>query len=241
MENNAKPERGHRHAWPVRVLLLLLCLTLLTGMFMLEREEAALAAAYKVGSSGTAVREIQQRLKNWGYLDGTVDGVFGTATKNAVIAFQKKNGITADGIVGNQTLELLGLTQYMSTNAGSNTGGGDSDQVTLLARAIHAEAEGEPYIGKVAVGAVLLNRVEHKDFPNTLSEVIYQSLALESVSNGRFNSYAGEESIRAAKDAINGWDPTYGCLYFWNPATATSKWIWTREIVVQYGNHVFGI
>ena len=122
-----------------------------------------------------------------------------------------------------------------STNVSNN------DDVSLLARAIFAESESEPYIGKVAVGAVLLNRVESSSFPNTLSGVIYQSSALESVSNGRFNASShNEECIRAAKDALNGWDPTYGCLYFWNPATATSSWIWSREIVVQYGNHVFG-
>lgn len=127
--------------------------------------------------------------------------------------------------------------------AAASSGGGVSwnDQVNLLARAIHAEAEGEPYVGKVAVGAVLLNRVKHSEFPNTLSGVIYQNRALESVSNGRMNSAAGKESRKAAQDALNGWDPTYGALYFWNPSKKVSKWIWTRKIVVQYGNHVFGV
>lgn len=113
------------------------------------------------------------------------------------------------------------------------------EQTMLLARAIHAEAEGEPYTGKVAVGAVLLNRVNHSEFPNTLSGVIYQSSALESVSNGRMTTEAGQESIKAAQDALNGWDPTYGALYFWNPYKPVNKWMWTRTITVQYGNHVF--
>lgn len=113
------------------------------------------------------------------------------------------------------------------------------EKVTLLSRAIHAEAEGEPYIGKVAVGAVLLNRVNHSEFPNTLSGVIYQGGALESVSNGRMTTAAGQESIKAAQDALNGWDPTYGSLYFWNPNKAVNKWMWTRTITVQYGDHIF--
>ena len=113
------------------------------------------------------------------------------------------------------------------------------EKVTLLSRAIHAEAEGEPYIGKVAVGAVLLNRVNHSEFPNTLSGVIYQGGALESVSNGRMTTESGQESVKAAQDALNGWDPTYGALYFWNPNKPVNKWMWTREITVQYGDHVF--
>ena len=114
-----------------------------------------------------------------------------------------------------------------------------NEQVSLISRAIHAEAEGEPYIGKVGVGAVLLNRVKHSDFPNTLSGVVYQTNALESVSNGRMNSTAGQESVKAAQDALNGWDPTYGALFFWNPYKPVNKWMWTREITVQYGAHVF--
>ena len=114
-----------------------------------------------------------------------------------------------------------------------------NEKVTLLARAIHAEAEAEPYIGKVAVGAVLLNRVNNSQFPNTLSGVIYQGSALESVSNGRMDSSAGQESRKAATAALNGWDPTYGSLFFWNPYKKVNKWVWTRQIVVQYGKHVF--
>ena len=193
------------------------------------------AAVLKQGSRGQAVIDVQTKLKNWGYYSGSVDGIYGTQTKNAVISFQKKNGLTADGIVGNATYKALGLTKYVTTSTSSSS----SDEI-LLARAIHAEAEGESYIGKVAVGAVLLNRVKSSSFPNTLSGVIYQSYALESVSNGRFDTSAGAESLKAAKDAINGWDPTYGCLYFWNPyKTSANSWVWSRQIIVQYGNHVF--
>ena len=203
---------------------------------MLELEPPSMEAVVRTGSSGQVVRDVQQKLKTWGYYNGAVDGIFGTQTRAAVIDFQRKNGLAADGVVGNETFKALGLTQHV-TNSGAAAVSGD---LLLLARAIHAEAEGEPYVGKVAVGAVLLNRVKNRDFPNSLSGVVYQGLALESVSNGRFNTNAGQESIRAARDAMNGWDPTYGCLYFWNPAKAVNPWIWTRTIVVRYGNHVFG-
>lgn len=208
---------------------------------LLSTVEVADALVLKEGTQGQAVKDVQQKLKQWGYYKGSADGIFGPSTKNAVIYFQQKNGLTADGIVGDKTLKALGLVNYMGSSSSGGTDTSTSDDVTLLARAIWAEAEGEPYIGKVAVGAVLLNRIKHSDFPNSLSGVVYQSLALESVSNGRMNERVNDESVKAAKDAINGWDPTYGCLYFWNPTTATSPWIWTRKIVVQYGEHVFGI
>ncbi len=187
------------------------------------------------GSSGQQVKEVQQKLKNWGYYTGSIDGVFGSQTKAAVIKFQKNNGLTADGVVGKQTLVALGLAS--SSGSYNET----SDDVALLAKVIYAESEAEPYIGKVAVGAVMLNRVGSSSFPNTLSGVIYQSYALESVSNGRYGSGYNDECLKAAREAVNGWDPSYGCLYFWNPATATSTWIWSRKIVVTYGKHVFGI
>ncbi|HHT63399.1 MAG: spore cortex-lytic enzyme [Bacillota bacterium] len=196
------------------------------------------------GSSGTHVIEVQKRLSNWGYYKGPIDGFLGAATFNAIKDFQRKNGLTPDGIVGAQTYNALGLGT--GTAPATQTGYKPSqvsvsDDIMLLARAIHAEAEAEPYIGKVAVGAVLLNRVEHPDFPNSLSGVVYQGRALESVANGRVNTQPNDDSIRAARDALNGWDPTYGSLFFWNPSKPVSPWIWTRKIVVEYGNHVFGI
>ncbi|MGI5892474.1 MAG: spore cortex-lytic enzyme [Bacillota bacterium] len=224
-------------------ILLLISMFTLGGLLIWQDTQTAHALTLKSGSQGQAVRDVQQKLKNWGYYSGSVDGVFGQATRQAVIKFQKKNGLTADGVVGNNTLKALGLNKYVGTGGAGSSGSSNynSDNVTLLARAIHAEAEGEPYIGKVAVGAVLLNRINSPDFPNTLSGVVYQSLALESVSNGRFNDQANQDSLRAAREALGGYDPTYGCLYFWNPETATSAWIWTRKIVVRYGKHVFGI
>ncbi len=213
-------------------------LTLFIGVLANQEAEAA-TSTLTWGSQGQAVKDVQQRLKNWGYYTGTVDGVYGRDTYSAILKFQKKNNLTADGVVGNKTYEALGLTKYMSTKSSGAVS--TSDDAYLLARAIWAESEAEPYIGKVAVGAVLLNRVDSSSFPNTLSGVIYQSYALESVSNSRINNAGPDsDSLRAAHDALNGWDPSYGCLYFWNPATATSPWIWSRTVVVRYGNHVFG-
>lgn len=236
--------------------LALIIFILSVAAFIAAENSEAVAASNTLywGSKGQAVKDVQQKLKNWGYYKGAVDGVIGAKTYSAIINFQKKNGLKADGIVGQATYKALGLNKYVnyssggssssSGSSGGNSGGSSvstSDETMLLAKAIFAEAEGEPYTGKVAVGAVLLNRVSSPDFPNSLSGVIYQSNALESVSNGRFSASANNaECIKAAKDALNGWDPTYGCLYFWNPATATSSWIWTRQIVVQYGKHVFG-
>jgi N-acetylmuramoyl-L-alanine amidase len=216
---------------------------LLVTVLVVSGSGVVQAITLKQGQTGDEVRQLQQQLKNWGYyMSGKADGIYGSATADAVRKFQRDQGLTTDGMAGPVTLRALGLNSLAAatSSSSSNSGATTGSDLNLLARAIHAEAEGEPYIGKVAVGAVLLNRIKSSEFPNTLSGVIYQSLAIESVSNGRMNDYAGQESVHAAQDAINGWDPTYGCLYFWNPATATSKWIWTRQIVVTYGNHVFG-
>jgi len=194
------------------------------------------------GSQGGPVTECQTRLKNWGYYDGPVDGIYGPSTFQAVKNFQRKNGLPVDGIVGAQTWSALGLgtpTTAPSTGYQPTKGVSVSNDVMLLARAVFAEAEAEPYIGKVAVAAVLLNRVSNPNFPQSISGVVYQGRALESVSNGRVNNEPNQDSIRAAQDAFNGWDPTYGCLYFWNPAKPVSAWIWSRKIVVRYGQHVF--
>mgnify|MGYP002407518143 CR=1 FL=1 len=227
----------------LRFTFLLVAIPCLIAMMLIVSDNAEAASnTVAWGSKGQIVKDVQTRLKNWGYLEGSVDGVFGAKTYDAVIKFQKKNGIKADGTVGSKTFAALGLNKYVTaSSSGGSSSSSTSADVTLLAKAIFAEAESEPYIGQVAVGAVLLNRVASADFPNTLSGVCYQGLALESVSNGRFNSSSGTACINAAKDAINGWDPTYGCLYFWNPVTSTSTWIWSRKVVVQYGDHMFGI
>lgn len=178
------------------------------------------------------IKSVQQKLKNWGYYVGTVDGIYGTKTKSAVKAFQRKNGLTADGIVGKKTASAMGISL---TSASSQT----SSDKYLLAKAIHAEARGEPYTGQVAVGAVILNRVKNAKFPNTIAGVIYQRGAFTAVDDGQINLAPNDTSLRAAQDALNGWDPTYGCIYYFNPATATSSWIWSRKQVTTIGKHIF--
>ncbi|HHW67467.1 MAG: N-acetylmuramoyl-L-alanine amidase [Epulopiscium sp.] len=197
-------------------------------------------ASYTWGSEGDTVRQIQQKLKQWGYLKGNVDGKYGYQTWEAVKSFQAKNGLKADGIAGEQTLEKLGI-QVKKSN--QNQGGGTSatnKDIRLLAAAIHGEGRGEPYVGQVAIGAVILNRVRHSSFPNSIAGVIYQPGAFDAVSDGQINLEPDESSLKAARDALNGWDPTGGATYYWNPATAKSKWIWSIPITKRIGKHVFG-
>jgi len=188
------------------------------------------------GSRGQEVVNIQTKLKQWGYYKGNIDGIFGNLTYQAVREFQRKNGLKVDGIVGPETLAALGLP---TGQAAQTTSTSVSKDLNLLARIIHGEARGEPYVGKVAVGAVVLNRVKDSRFPNTIAGVIYQPGAFDAVTDGQINLPPDDTSIKAARDALNGWDPTYGCVYYWNPATATSRWIWSRPIVTQIGKHVF--
>ncbi|MBQ2712839.1 MAG: spore cortex-lytic enzyme [Clostridia bacterium] len=199
--------------------------------------KAADAAVLKQGSYGNDVKNVQTKLKSLGYYTYTVDGIFGSRTVKAVRAFQKAYGLAVDGIVGTKTAKALGIT----LSGGSSVGGYSSNDVYLLAKCIYAEARGEPYTGKVAVGAVVLNRVKNASFPNTIAGVIYQPLAFTAVADGQINLSPDNTCMKAAKDAINGWDPTYGCLYYYNPKTATSSWIWSREVVVTIGNHRFAI
>ena len=214
-------------------------------------EEVLQAAVLSKGSKGGEVKEVQTRLKRWGYYNGSVDGVFGEGTKQAVIAFQKKNGLTADGVVGKSTYKALGMnSSYQalvgSSNSSANSSsqgvnGFSSSEVYLLAKTIYAEGRGEPYTGQVAIGAVVLNRVRSRQFPNTISGVVYQKHAFTAVSDGQINLTPNETAMRAAKDAINGWDPTGGAIYYYNPAVATSAWIFDRQTVTVIGKHVFAI
>ena len=201
--------------------------------------QTAYAAVYQQGSRGTTVKTIQKKLKNWGYYTGSVDGIFGAKTKEAVRYFQRKNGLTVDGIVGNKTLSALGMSTS-SSSSGATSGYSDAD-IALLARLIYGEARGESYVGQVAVGAVVLNRIKSSSFPNTMSGVIYQSYAFTAVDDGQINLTPDATAKKAAQDAMNGWDPTYGALYYYNPATATSSWIFSRKTTVTIGNHVFAI
>ena len=199
---------------------------------------APVSALSKMGSTGSEVRAIQTRLKEWGYYSGSVDGIYGTGTKNAVISFQKKNGLTPDGIAGKKTLAAIGISSSSSSSSGSY-GGYSSSDYNLLARVISAEARGESYTGQVAVGAVILNRVRHPSFPNSVSGVIYQPGAFTCMTDGQFNKTVADSAYKAAKDALNGWDPSGGAIYYYNPKTAVSKWIRSRPIITTIGRHVF--
>ena len=203
-------------------------------IFVILLGSLSVSALSKMGSRGEEVKNIQTRLKKWGYYNGSIDGIYGTATKNAVIQFQKKNGLTADGIAGPKTLEKIGLP----SSGSSNSTGGNADYL-LLARIISAEARGEPYTGQVAVGAVVLNRVEHPSFPSTISGVVYQSGAFSCLYDGQFDKPVADSAYKAARDALNGWDPSGGAVYYFNPSTATSNWIWSRPHITTIGKHRF--
>ncbi|MBE7079463.1 MAG: spore cortex-lytic enzyme [Clostridiales bacterium] len=214
----------------------------------MEQEIALPTAVLKQGASGSEVREVQRRLKLWGYYNGSVDGVFGKGTRAAVIAFQKNNGLTADGVVGKATYKALGMNSSYQALVGNSTSsqsqgtnGFSSSDVYLLARTIYAEGRGEPYTGQVAIGAVVLNRVRSSSFPNTIAGVVYQKHAFTAVSDGQINLTPNETAMKAARDALNGWDPTGGALYYYNPAVATSAWIFDRQTVTVIGKHVFAI
>lgn len=196
------------------------------------------------GSQGERVRQVQQKLINWGYMGGWADGYFGQQTFDAVVKFQKRHGLKVDGVVGSETFAALGIYTGGSSQGGQSGGGSSitrEDEKVLLAKAITGEARGEPYIGQVAVGAVVLNRTRNPSFPNTIAGVIYQPGAFTAVSDGQINLSPTSTSLKAAEDALNGWDPTGGCIYYWNPATATSKWIWSRTILKVIGKHNFGV
>lgn len=203
-------------------------------------------AVLRQGSSGGEVKELQRRLKQWGYYSGAVDGIYGAKTVEAVKYFQRKNGLTPDGIAGKSTFEALGMNE--SAKALENKGGSSSSSTEyssgdlyLLAKCIYAEARGESYTGQVAVGAVILNRVASSKFPNTISGVVYQKNAFTAVTDGQINLSPDQTALNAAQDAMNGWDPTYGCIYYYNPAVATSSWIFSRQTVTTIGKHVFAI
>ena len=188
----------------------------------------------KYGSTGEEVKQIQQVLKSQGYYAGSVDGVFGSGTKNAVIAYQRDNGLDADGIVGPKTLKLMGISSGPS-DVGSLT----SADVNLLAKVISAESRGEPYTGQVAVGAVILNRIEHPSFPNTLSGVVYQPGAFSCMTDGQIDQSVSDSSVRAAQDAINGFDPSGGAIYYYNPKKTSNKFMLSRPVITVIGAHKF--
>ena len=218
------------------------CTILLLNTLILGFAQSALAASYRQGDSGSAVTTIQTKLKRWGYFDGPVDGVYGSKTTKAVRSFQQKNGLTADGVAGPATLKALGMEQT-GQNSGSNqtgsSGGNASGDVALLAKVISAEARGEPYDGQVAVGAVILNRIAHPSFPNTLAGVVYEPGAFTCMVDGQIDQPIASSAYQAARDALNGADPSGGAIYYFNPVTATSAWIWSRPLLTVIGKHRF--
>lgn len=214
-----------------KIVAFLLVSTLIVGFGAFYNLKSAYALS-RLGSTGSEVTKIQTRLKNWGYYKGSVDGKYGAQTQKAVKEFQRKNGLTVDGIAGSSTLKAMGISSSSGSTASNN-------DVYLLARAINGEARGEPYSGQVAVGAVILNRVKHPSFPNTVAGVIYQPGAFTAVDDGQIDAAMTSSCERAARDALNGWDPTGGAIYYYNPVTATNKWIRSRPIILTIGKHVF--
>lgn len=215
--------------------IFLLIITLIVSLGILELPTPITTFSY-YGSRGTEVKNIQTRLKNWGYYKGNVDGIYGYKTYSAVKWFQAKNGLRIDGVAGQETLRALGLrTGTVATSKSTTT----SSNVHLLAHLVHGEARGEPYSGKVAVAAVVLNRVESTKFPKTIPGVIYQPGAFTAVSDGQINLEPDNSSLNAARDALNGWDPSFNSIYYFNPSTATSGWIWSRPVVTVIGKHYF--
>ncbi len=224
--------KNKRNKIAFTLLIVFIILLILYNMFL---ENNIVLGLSKYGSRGSEVTQIQTKLKRWGYYKGNVDGIYGSGTLSAVKLFQKKNGLTVDGIAGTKTLNAMGI--YNSSNSSSSSS--NSTNLNLLSRLVYGEARGEPYSGQVAVAAVVLNRVKSSSFPNTVSGVIYQSGAFDVVSDGQINMTPNETAKKAAQDAINGWDPSYGAIYYFNPSTATNKWIWSRPMTVKIGKHRF--
>ena len=207
-----------------------------------EMEEESTQVLSQKGSTGSEVTKIQTKLKNWGYYSGSIDGVYGEETRKAVISFQRKNGLTPDGVAGTKTLNAMGIFSSSGSSGSSSSGGYggfSQSEVDLLARVISAEARGEPYSGQVAVGAVILNRIEHPSFPNTLSGVIYQKGAFSCLTDGGINAPVADSAYKAAREAISGSDPSGGAIYYYNPAKSTSQWIFSRPVITVIGEHRF--
>ncbi len=202
--------------------------------------DAINAVTYKYGSRGDVVKEIQTKLKRWGYYTKSIDGIYGYQTYTSVKYFQRKNGMVVDGIAGNKTLVALGINpNNVDPNSTASSSTQNNQDVMLLARLINGEARGEPYEGQVAVGAVILNRTRNPNFPSTIAGVVYQPGAFTAIVDGQVHAEMQPNSIKAAKDALNGWDPSGGAIYYFNPSTATSSWIWSRPLIKVIGKHRF--
>jgi len=224
-----------RKVFPI-IVLFITFITFITYNVFFRVDNNEVYALSKYGSRGSEVTQIQTKLKRWGYYTGNIDGIYGSQTVAAVKYFQRKNGLAVDGIAGKNTLAAMGI---MNSSGNSSSGGSNSSDLNLLARVVYAEARGEPYSVQVAVAAVVLNRVKNSSFPNTISGVVYERGAFDAVTDGQINLTPNSTAKKAAQDALNGWDPSYGAIYYFNPATATSKWIWSRPHLVTIGNHRF--
>lgn len=231
--------KNKKHIVIAIIASILLVISLITTGIIIyknKQQNATVETLSKYGSRGSEVTQIQTKLKRWGYYSGNIDGIYGTQTVNAVKYFQRKNGLTADGIAGPATLKAMGI---MTSSSSSSSSSSYNSNLNLLSRVIYGEARGEPYTGQVAVGAVVMNRIKSSSFPNTLSGVVYQSGAFDAVKDGQVNLTPDSTAKKAAQDAMNGWDPSYGAIYYFNPSTATNKWIWSRPMTVTIGKHRF--
>ena len=231
--------KNKKHIVIAIIASILLVISLITTGIIIyknKQQNATVETLSKYGSRGSEVTQIQTKLKRWGYYSGNIDGIYGTQTVNAVKYFQRKNGLTADGIAGPATLKAMGI---MTSSSSSSSSSSYNSNLNLLSRVIYGEARGEPYTGQVAVGAVVMNRIKSSSFPNTLSGVVYQSGAFDAVKDGQVNLTPDSTARKAAQDAMNGWDPSHGAIYYFNPSTATNKWIWSRPMTVTIGKHRF--
>lgn len=228
-----KLKRNVSNISPIIILISLIISFMTYNIFFRNNEVQALS---KYGSRGDEVKQIQTKLKRWGYYNGAIDGIYGSQTMSAVKYFQRKNGLTQDGIAGTKTLQAMGINSLSTSSSSTST---NSNNLNLLARVVYGEARGEPYTGQVAVAAVVLNRVNNSNFPNTIAGVVYQSGAFTAVSDGQINLTPNSTAMKAAQDALNGWDPTYGAIYYFNPDTATNAWIWSRPVTITIGKHRF--
>lgn len=224
-------------------LIVILMTITLSELYLVPYNNALNAVSYYYGSTGNVINQVQTKLKQWGYYTGSVDGIYGAKTYSAVRKFQGYNGLNVDGVIGEATLAAIGINT--ASSSGSSSGSSTSSNVSsnqnvvLLSRLINGEARGEPYEGQVAVGAVVLNRTRDPKFPSTVAGVIYQPGAFTAIVDGQINAKIEQSSINAARDALNGWDPSGGAIYYFNPATATSNWIWSRPLIKVIGEHRF--
>jgi len=222
----------------VLYLVVVFVTALVTSAFYSPYNNYVDAVSYYYGARGQKIREVQTKLKAWGYYSGSVDGAYGYKTYSAVKKFQAKNGLRVDGVIGDNTLQALGI--YVSKTTSSSAKYTTSNQdALLLSRLINGEARGEPYEGQVAVGAVILNRTRDPRFPSTIAGVVYQPGAFTATVDGQIHANIQQSSINAARDALNGWDPSGGAVYYFNPSTATNKWIWSRPLIKIIGKHRF--